>query len=347
MMRLSWKSLPVPFALALAIAAPALAQSADPAAEARLRKLEAEVTALQRKVFPGGDGTFFPQLQPGQPATPVSGTPATTPVTDMLARMEALESQIARLTAQNEENTNRLGKLEARLATLEAGPAQPAAPGPDAAAATAPPAAAPSQATATSPAPSAAIPVPKPTTSSAPAANSVLAATPAAKPAAPVAKPAAVPTATTAAKPSAERLAAVKAIAKPQTADLGDDEYSYGFRLWEAKFYPEAEQQLKLYLQQYPRHSRASYARNLLGRAYLDEGNLDEAGKWFYENYKADRNGPRAADSVLYLAETWQRKKDDKRVCIALAQFVDDYPADAAGRLRSQYEGLRARVKCN
>ena len=35
---------------------------------------------------------------------------------------------------------------------------------------------------------------------------------------------------------SPERLAAVQAIAKPQTDDAGDDEYSYGFRLWNAGF---------------------------------------------------------------------------------------------------------------
>ena len=58
-------------ALALALAAPAIAQgtAADAGGEARIRKLEAEVRALQRQVFPGGDGKYFPPLaQPGQAA---------------------------------------------------------------------------------------------------------------------------------------------------------------------------------------------------------------------------------------------------------------------------------------
>lgn len=303
-------------ALMLVIAAPALAQSSlDPGAEARLRKIEAEVGALQRKVFPGGDGTFFPQLQPGQSAAPATGTPATAPVTDMLARMDALDGQIARLTAQVEESGNKVSLLEGRLAKLEAAaaPAAPAATGSGTVVAPAP-------------APTTAAVTPKP---------------------APTAKPPVTTTKSAPANPPAARLAAVRAVEKPATADPGDDEYSYGFRLWEAKFYPEAEQQLKLYMQKHPKHTKVSHARNLLGRAYLDEGNLDEAGKWFYENYKADKNGARAPDSVLYLAETWQRKKDTNRVCIALAQFVDDYPAEAAGRLRSQYEALRGKVKCN
>ncbi len=298
-------------ALMLVIAAPALAQSSlDSGAEARLRKIEAEVVALQRKVFPGGDGTFFPQIQPNAAGASATGTPATTPATDMLARMDALDGQIARLTAQIEESGNKVAQMESRLVKLE-GAATPAATGSGTLVA---PAAAPTTAAV----------APKP---------------------APTAKPAV--TTTKSATPSAARLAAVRAVEKPVTADPGDDEYSYGFRLWEAKFYPEAQQQLKLYLQKHPKHAKISHARNLLGRSYLDEGNLDEAGKWFYENYKVDRGGARAPDSVLFLAETWQRKKDTNRVCIALAQFVDDYPAEAAGRLRSQYEALRGKVKCN
>jgi len=35
---------------------------------------------------------------------------------------------------------------------------------------------------------------------------------------------------------------------------------------------PVAQQQLLRVVQQYPRHARISYARNLLGRAYLDDG---------------------------------------------------------------------------
>ena len=49
-------------------AVPATAQ--DTLAEARLRKMEAEIRALQRQVFPGGDGKFFaPEITPGSPAT--------------------------------------------------------------------------------------------------------------------------------------------------------------------------------------------------------------------------------------------------------------------------------------
>lgn len=289
-------------------AMPAYAQ--DTMAEARLRKMEAEIRALQRQVFPGGDGKFFaPEITPGQPAAPATTPPASTPVTDLLSRMDSVEGQIARLTAQVEQTSNRLTQLEARVGT--SGPETPAP-------------------TAT-PAPSA------------PDAN--LAAMGAAKPA-----PAAKPTparVTPASAPSAQRLAAVRAVEKPATGDAGEDEYSYGFRLWEAKFYPEAEQQLKLYVDRYPRHARISYARNLLGRAYLDEGKPRDAATWFLQNYQADKSGARAPDSLLFLAESMRQLKDTNRACIALAEFSETYAAEAAGRLKSQYDATRAGLKCN
>ena len=326
-----------PFLLALAVmaAAPALAQSSgDSSAEVRLRKVEAEVRALQSKVFPGGDGKLFPaQVQAGSPAALSGGAPATTPVADMLGRVDAVEAQLARLTAQGEENANKLAKLEARLEVLAPAPA-PAVSAPAAATATA----GGGETTSTNlAAMSGGASAPKPAAAVAAAAG-------------PGATPAARGAAASKIKPpaaSAQRVAAVRAIAKPATSDAGDDEYSFGYRLWEAKFYPEAQQQLKLYLDKYPRHSRLSYARNLLGRAFLDDGKTDEAARWFLANYQASKSGDRAPDSLLLLAETMRLRKDTNRACVALAQFADDYPREAAGRLKGQYDATRAGVKCN
>ena len=329
-------------ALAAPAAVPALAQSAavqnaaNANAEARLRKVEAEVRALQTKVFPGGDGKFFPaQVQPGQPANNSIGAPATTPITDMLGRVDALEAQLARLTSQSEENANKLAKLEERLNALA----------PVAAAASVTPAAIEASTTSDNLAA-----MTGGASASKPAAMTTVATTPATRPAAALAaKPAgaAKPAAAKPAAASAQRVAAVRAIVKPATNDAADDEYSYGYRLWEAKFYPEAQQQLKMYLDKNPRHSRVSYARNLLGRAFLDDGKPDEAARWFLANYQASKTGDRAPDSLLFLAETMRLRKDTNRACVALAQFVDDYPRESAGRLKAQYDTIRAGVKCN
>ena len=317
--------------LALAgTAAPVLAQ--DTSSDTRLRRLEAEVRDLRRDA--GMDRTVPPQATPATTPTRVAGTPATTPVSDLLARMEAIETQLARLTAQNEESGNKLRLLEERVTANEAraAPAAVAATGSD------------------STTSGAAAPAPTATTT---ASSSNLAAMSGTAPR-PVTTSASIPAAgkpaatlPRAAAPSVQRVAAVRAIVKPQTTDAGEDEYTYGFRLWEAKFYPEAQQQLKLFLDKYPRHSRVSFARNLMGRALLDEGKPRDAAAWFLQNYQANKQGDRAPDSLLFLAESMSQLKDSSRACIALAEFADTYAEEAAGRLKSQYDATRGSVKCN
>ena len=290
------------------LAAPMPAYAQDNNDEARLRKLEAEVRALQRRVFPGSDGRYFEPEITGQPrtTTPTVATPSTTAVTDILSRLDALESQIQRLTSQYEEGSFAVRALTARVEALE-------------------------NRGATSPALSATS-----TTGTSRPAGTVQSGT---------ATP--TPTPAAAARPDPARVAAVQAIAKPQTDDPGDDEYSYGFRLWEAGFYPEAQQQLTMFVERYPNHSRTTYGRNLLGRAYLDDGKAKEAAPWFLRNYQADKAAARAGDSLLYLAETMIALDDQNRACIALAEFNETYPALAAGRLKSQYDANRAKVTCN
>lgn len=294
------------------------AQAAPESTDVRLRRIEAELRAVQRKVFPDGAGkTFGAEITP-----PTTGTapPAPTPtaVTDLLTRMDAVESQMQRLTAASEESQNHIAKLEARLATLEAAGAAPAS------------SAAPSGQPA--PSPTAIVPTP-------PAEQSA--------PTKPTVKPAAAKPEAAKAEASPDRVAAVMAIEKPSTADKGEDEYNYGYRLWEAKFYPEAQQQLLRVVQQYPRHARISYARNLLGRAYLDDGKPGTAAQYFLQNYQADRKGDRAADSLLYLGVAMSRLKEEKRACVAFAEFRQTYPSELTGRLKSQYEAATKPVVCN
>ncbi len=239
------------FAVA-ATSLPAAAQTVD---EARIRKIESEVRALQRTVFPGGSGRFFEPEISGTAAAPAATVPnSSTAVTDILARLDALEAQLQGLTAQTEQNTNSLSLLTTRVAALET----PASSEPIAAQ------------------PTARVP------------EAILGAMTGG--ASTAAKPVqSTPVKAAPAGPTAARLAAVQQIAKPQTDDPGDDEYSYGFRLWDAGFYPEAQQQLTLFVEKYPNHSRLTFGRNLLGRAYLDDGKAKEAAPWFLRNYQADK----------------------------------------------------------
>ncbi|TRD10844.1 tetratricopeptide repeat protein [Erythrobacter insulae] len=296
---------------ATAVTSPVPSFAQEESSEARLRKMEAEIRALQRNVFPGGDGRFFePQISgDGTAAASPSRTttPSTTAVTDILARLDAMEQQLQRLTALTEENSNALSLMEGRVSALEVG------------------------VKITSPAS-------QRTGSGENNANLVAILDDDGA--------GLVQTAPAATGPSAERLAAVQEITKPQTDDAADDEYSYGFRLWNAGFYPEARQQLSSFVETYPSHWRLTWGRNLLGRAFLDDGMPEEAARWFLRNYQADRTAARAPDSLLLLAESMIAMKDTRRACIALAEFGETYPAIASGRLLDSYEANRRKVTC-
>ncbi len=285
----------------------------------RLERIEAQLRAVQRAVFPGGDERFFePEITPGETQAQANqaGVPSSSALTDVLTRLDAIETQLARLTAATEVNENALSLLELRIAAVEEQATLASEPEPETVAVASDPG--------------------QPT--------GVIAVSTGeeAEPGPPnieVVTPVAV-------GPTPERVEGVQAIAKPASDDKGDDEYTYGFRLWDAKFYPEAQQQLSLFVEQYPDHWRTTYGRNLLGRAFLDAGEPRRAATHFFENYQSNKDGARAPDSLLYLAESMIALEDIRRACIALAEFGETYPALATGRLQEQYDANRGRVDC-
>ena len=308
---------------AFALSASAVAQDAN--IDGRVGKLEKEMRAVQRQVFPAGAGKFIaPDIQSPTIAQPE--TPSTTSATsDLLVRVDALEAQLATLTGQVEQQGNNMRGLEARLKILEAQLASAqlaSAPQETAMPAIAQATTAPSVLPAAAPVPAAVTVKPKP----------VVAA-------------AAKPVATTA-KPSAARVAAVAAIERPATGDAFEDGYTYGFRLWEAKFYPEAQATLEETLKTYPKHRRASFLRNLLGRAWLDDKKPATAVKIFYDNYKADPRGERAPDSLLFLGSALTDLGKTAEACEAFGELSRAYPDIATGRLADRVTAGKTRAKC-
>jgi TolA-binding protein len=281
---------------AFALTAPGMAQDAN--VEGRVGKLEKEMRAVQRQVFPNGAGKFIePEIQsPNAPRTTSSSSTATA---DLLARVDALESQLATLTGQVEQHGNSMRGMEGRLKTLEAqlAQAQPIAPTP-----------------------------------------SVITSAPSVKP-----KPAVTPPA---AKPTAARTAAVAAIERPATGDGFEDGYNYGYRLWEAKFFPEAQVTLEETVSRYPKHKRASFARNLLGRSWLDDKKPATAVKVFYENYKTDPRGERAPDSLFFLGAALTDLGKTAEACEAFGELAKAYPDAATGRLSDRVAAGKTRAKC-
>jgi TolA-binding protein len=302
---------------ALLLCVPAIAQDAN--IDGRVGKLEKEMRAVQRQVFPNGAGkTLEAEIQ--TPQAPKSTGSASTATADLLARVDALETQLVTLTGQVEQHDNNMRSMETRLKAVEALLKAQS----DAAisAAAPPPAMTPALTVASEP-------TVKPVTTPA-------ASTPKPKPA-----PVAV-----AAKPSAARTAAVAAIEKPATGDVFDDGYTYGFRLWEAKFYPEAQTMLEDTLKKFPQHKRASYARNLLGRAWLDDKKPATAVKVFYENYKNEPRGDRAPDSLFFLGSALTDLGKAAEACEAFGELAKAYPDAASGRLAERIVAGKTRAKC-
>jgi TolA-binding protein len=295
----------------LVLAVPAPAQDSN--VDGRVTKLEKEMRAVQRKVFPEGAGKFFePEIKPD---APVSNTPkgaSGSEVTDLLARVDALESQLAALTGQVEQQGNGMKAMEARLKALE-GQVKTLAAEPAPIAATAEP----------KPAETKPVVQPKPATTQA-------------------AKPVAAP----ASKDKAREQAVAK-IERPSTGNAFDDSYSYGYRLWEAKFYPEAQAQLEDTVKKFPGNKGLSRTRNLLGRAWLDDGRPSQAAKIFYENFKADENGERAPESLYFLGESFIAMEKPSDACGVFTQLAKQFPDESAGRLAARLATGRKKAKCS
>lgn len=108
--------LPVLIFAVLLLPAPAAAQAVDVGKlDRRVGKIESELRAVQRKVFPGGDARLFEPEIPAQappPAAAPPAAPASTPIADLTARVDALEGSLKGMTGQIEAIEYKLRQLE-------------------------------------------------------------------------------------------------------------------------------------------------------------------------------------------------------------------------------------------
>ena len=313
--------------------APAYAQgsSRNAAVEGRVDRLEGEMRAVQRKVFPGGSGQYVqPDNQPSNPENILPST-STSPVADLTTRVDSLETQLRSMVGQVEANQHRLDGLESRIKALEANAA--AAPAP---------VIAPADTSAGNDRPTAGRatadgPITKPTPAK-PSPAAAIDKPVASKPA--VAKPGTDPA-------RGDRLAAID---RPSTGDTAEDTYLYGYRLWSAKLYPEAEVELKTVVTKYATHKRASYAQNLLGRSYLDDGKPSLASLAFYDSYKNWPDGDRAPESLYYLAQSLVKlDKPAAQVCKVYTELTRSYGAkvDADPKMKAGVAKGKAASGCS
>lgn len=274
----------------------------------RVGKLEKEMKAVQRTVFPQGV-PVQPESGVAAPGT-AAGSPATAPIADLTSRVDALEKSLAAITGQieqaqfrNRQQDEAIKRIEARL-TPEAS-TEPAAVTP-------------------------VVATPKPVT------TAIVRPTTAT-----TTKPPVVAT-----KPDAARKALIAAVEIPATGDAPEDAYSYGFRLYSAKLYPEAQTKLKEFVAKYPSHRRASYAQNLLGRSYYDEGKPALASVALYDNYQKMPKGERAPESLYWLGQALTKLKKLPDACKVYDELGEVYGSKMSADLSAKAKKGRADAKC-
>jgi len=104
--------------LIASVAAPALAQRRDEPIDRRVDRIERELRAVQRRVFPGGR-FVMPEI-PAQTGTAPPAGVSGDALSSLTARVDALEAQLRSLTGQVEEASHRSREVEDQITRLRA-----------------------------------------------------------------------------------------------------------------------------------------------------------------------------------------------------------------------------------
>jgi TolA-binding protein len=128
--------------------------------------------------------------------------------------------------------------------------------------------------------------------------------------------------------------------------DPAEDAYSEGFRLWEAGQYDQAITSLRAFTSAYPRHRRASFANNLVGRAMLEKGQARAAAEALLANYRGNPKGERAADSLYYLGQALMQLGQPGQACNAYDELLAVYGSKVRADLKKQVDEGRAKAQC-
>ena len=122
--------------------------------------------------------------------------------------------------------------------------------------------------------------------------------------------------------------------------------YDKGFRLWEAKKYDQSIAALKAMIAAYPGDRRVSWANNLIGRALLDKGDPRAAADVLLANYRGNKAGERAADSLYYLGQASLKLGQPTQACKAYAELENVYGTTIRPALRTLLPAARAEARC-
>jgi TolA-binding protein len=130
-------------------------------------------------------------------------------------------------------------------------------------------------------------------------------------------------------------------------ADPGEDAYTSAFHMWEAGQYDQAISALKAFTATYPKHRRASYANNLIGRALLDKGDPRGAANALLANYRTNPGGERAQDSLYYLGQALMKLGQPAQACKAYGELDAVYGAKVRPDIKKLESEGKGQAQCS
>jgi TolA-binding protein len=128
--------------------------------------------------------------------------------------------------------------------------------------------------------------------------------------------------------------------------DPAEAAYDDGYQLWNSGKYDAAIKSLQAFAKKYPNHRRASWANNLAGRAMLDKGQYRAAAEALLANYRRDKDGERAQDSLFYLGQALMKLGQPGQACKAYAELEEVYSGNVRAPLKAALPGAKAEAKC-
>lgn len=293
---------------------PATAQNAAAPLDARVGQLEKRMNTVERVLVRQNGGGPLVQPEIGSPDATgaAAGTPASAPLADLDARAAGIERETQGLTNRVETLEHRVTQIEADFAAYRRATDARLA-----------------QLESRS---AVAVPAAEDTGDTAPRATSAKTL--------PKPKPVVDPA-------RAQRVAAVPRPTGADATDKGVYAYNYGYRLWKAGLYPEAETQLDKFATRFPKHRLVSRAQNILGLVYLDDDRAKDAAQVFYDNYSKMPDGDRASDSLVNLARALiVMKRPAADICQVYKEVGEVYGDKLSAPQQAEVTRGRASYKC-
>ena len=124
------------------------------------------------------------------------------------------------------------------------------------------------------------------------------------------------------------------------------DSYNAGYRLWAAGNFAAAATALEAVGTRYPTSRWASWARNLHGRALLDDDKPAAAARVLLANYETNPRGERAADSLYFLGQALTRLNRRTEACRVYDELERVYP-QMRDFIRSRLGEARTAARCS